>query len=96
MGNELIHDQLDRIQNGVSLNLRDKWLLDTLRAEISAVCFIKHHDYYVKPQMRYSLNDQWSVALFGDLYHGAGNSFLGTMRKNRLRMRSGDISSGRL
>jgi hypothetical protein len=84
LGNALIHDQFDRVQDGVSLSLRDKWLLDTLRAEISMIYFIRHRDYLVKPELRYALNDQWSAAILADLYHGPDDSFLGGLRKNSL------------
>lgn len=84
MGNALIRNQFDRVQNGVSVSVRDRWLHDTLQAELSGVYFFTHHDYLVKPQIQYALNDHWSILLFADIYHGPDDSFLGGLKKNTL------------
>ena len=84
MGNALIHNQFDRIQNGVSISIRDRWLHDTLQAELSGVYFLVHHDYLLKPQIQYALSDHWSILMLADIYHGPDDSFLGGLRNNSL------------
>jgi len=84
LGNALIHNQFDRVQNGVSISLRDRWFHDTLQAELSGVYFFAHHDYLFKPQVQYALSDHWSLRMLADIYHGPDDSFLGGLRKNSL------------
>ncbi len=81
-GNAMIHNQFDRKQDGASVSIRDKWLQDALRVEISGVFFFKHHDYLIRPEAQYDLNDQWTVAVFADRYGGQDSSFFGGLRKN--------------
>jgi hypothetical protein len=84
LGNALIHNQFDKQQDGFSLSLRDKWLHETLTAELSGVYFIERHDYLIKPKLQYALTDQWQVSLLAELYQGPENSFFGGLRKNSL------------
>jgi hypothetical protein len=84
MGNALIYNQLDRIQDGISVSIRDRWLHDTLAVELAGVYFLDRHDYLAKPQMKYALDDHWSILLLADIYRGPEDSFFGGLRKNSL------------
>jgi len=84
MGNAQIHNQFDKIQTGISISIRARGLHDALQAELSGVSFFVHHDYLIRPQLQYALNDHWSLLMMADIYHGPDDSFLGSLRKNSL------------
>lgn len=84
MGNALIHNQFDKRQDGVSLNLRDKWLHDILLTELTSVYFFTRHDYLLRPKVEYALTDQWQLILLADIYRGPKDSFFGGLRDNTL------------
>ena len=44
-GNSLIFNQFDRRQDGIAVRLSEKWLNDSLQAEIAGVYLFNHRDY---------------------------------------------------
>ena len=77
-----ISNQTDRVQNGVSLRVNNKWLNETLEAEVATVLFFTRLDFVVRPKLIYALADRWKVTVGGDIFRGDPQSFLGRLRDN--------------
>ena len=78
----VIANQHDRIHQGVTLRINDKWLNETLEGEIAGVFFFPRHDYLIRPKLTYAFTDRWKGSIGGDLYRGEQNSFFGYLRDN--------------
>jgi hypothetical protein len=83
-GNSLIFNQFDSRQDGITVRLSEKWLNDTLQAEITGACLFNHGDYVIRPKVQYAISDRWKAALLADFYRGPHDSFFGGFRKNSL------------
>lgn len=84
LGNAVIHNQFDKRQDGATGRLSERWLNDTLQAEVAGVYFFNRHDYLVRPKVQYTINDHWKAVILADVYRGPENSFLGSFHKNSL------------
>ncbi len=78
----VVNNQLDRIQQGVTLRVNYKWLNETLEGEVACVFFFPRHDYLIRPKVTYAFTDHWKGIIGGDLYRGDQRSFFGYLRDN--------------
>ena len=72
--------QLDRIQQGASLRISNKWLHETLEAEVAAVVNFTRHDYLLRPKLSYAFDDRWKGSLGAYLFRGDSDTFFGLLR----------------
>jgi hypothetical protein len=72
--------QLDRIQQGASLRIGDKWLNETLEAEVAAVVTFTRGDFLLRPKVAYAFDDRWKGSLGAYVYRGGSNTLFGLMR----------------
>jgi hypothetical protein len=75
--------QLDRLNSGVTFRVSNKWLHDTLEAEIFGVIHARRHDRFLRPLITYSFSDRWKGTLGAELYHGRPDTQFGGLRANR-------------
>ena len=83
MLNSLIDGQRDRITNGFSFRVGNKWLNDTLEVEIFAVGNLTREDAFVRPLVSYAFNDRWKGTIGAELYRGAQDTQYGILEPNR-------------
>jgi hypothetical protein len=81
--NALLDGQLDHTSNAVSFRVSNKWLHDTLEAEIFGIANLNHGDAFARPSMTYSLSDRWKATLGAELYRGDALTQFGSQRANR-------------
>jgi len=78
----IIASQQDRFQQGASLRVSNKWLNETLDAELTTVYNATRGDYLLRPKMGYAFSDHWRGSLGANLFRGDKNTFFGLL-KNR-------------
>lgn len=80
MQQNLSSNQQDSFQQGLSLRIANKWLHETLEAELAAVYDFKHKDYLLRPKLGYAFDDHWKGALGAILFRGDPQTFFGMLR----------------
>lgn len=78
----VITNQIDRVQQGVSLRLSDQWFNQTLEGELVGIIFFPRHDYALRPKVTYAFSDRWKGVIGADLFRGEERSFFGYLRDN--------------
>lgn len=76
----VVANQLDRTQQGMSLRISDKWLNETLEAEIAGVLNFTRHDYLLRPRLAYAFDDHWKGTVGAYRYRGNSNTFFGLLK----------------
>lgn len=72
-------NQYDETQHGLTFRISDKWLNNTLEAEIAGLLWLKHGDSLIRPKISYALNDAISLSMGAESYQGPHNSFFGRL-----------------
>jgi hypothetical protein len=72
--------QLDAFQHGASLRIGNKWLNETLEAEVAAVANITYRDYFLRPKLSYSIDDHWKGSLGANIFHGGKDTFFALLK----------------
>ena len=78
----ILNNELDRIVQGVSARINDKWLSDTLTAEIAGVYTFPRHGYFINSNISYALTDDWKFIAGADYFGGDDQTFYGRLKKN--------------
>lgn len=78
----LLVNQLDRVQNSFSLRVSNRWLRETLEAELVAVVSVDRFGWVLRPRVTYAITDRWRITVGGDLFGGERLSFFGNLRDN--------------
>lgn len=76
----VVANQMNRMQQGMSLRISDKWLDETLEGEIAGVADFTRHDFMLRPRVAYAFNDNWKGTLGAYVYRGGVNTFYGLLR----------------
>ncbi len=72
--------QLDRNKQGISFRINQKWLNDTLEAEVTTIYSFSTADYAIKPKLIYAINDHLKLTTGMDWFRGHQDSFFGRIR----------------
>lgn len=72
-------NQYDETQHGVTFRIGDKWLNDTLEAELAGLVWLRHGDSLIRPKISYALNDAVSLSMGAEWYQGPHDSFFGRL-----------------
>jgi len=80
--NAIILGQEDRASNGVTFRMSNKWLNETLEAEIFTVVNFTRSDRYIRPLVTYAFSDQLKGTLGGELYRGSPSTQYGSLRNS--------------
>jgi hypothetical protein len=67
--------QLDAFQQGASVRIGNKWLNETLEAEVAAVTNITYRDYFLRPKLSYLIDDHWKVSFGANIFQGGKDTF---------------------
>ncbi|MBI3593708.1 MAG: hypothetical protein HY200_01995 [Nitrospirae bacterium] len=78
----LFNNQLDRISEGASIRVSNKWFNETLEAELAGIGTWTRHDTLIRPKATYAITDQWKIVVAADIYRGPDDSFFGSLSKN--------------
>lgn len=76
----VVSNQLECFQQGASLRISDKWLHETLEAEVAVVFNFTRHDYLLRPKLSYAVDDHWKGSLGANVFRGGNDTFFGLMR----------------
>lgn len=76
----ILSNQQDAFQQGMSLRISDKWLNETLEAELAAVYNFTRRDYLLRPKLGYAFNDHWKGAAGAILFRGNDSTFFGLLQ----------------
>jgi hypothetical protein len=74
--------QLDRTEHGLALRIGDKWLHETLEAEVAVMSSLVRRDYVLKPKVSYAFNDHVKGVIGAELLRGSDDALFGRWRKN--------------
>lgn len=81
--NAILDGQRDRVSNGISFRVSNKWFNDTLEAEIFGVVNLTRNDSFWRPLLTYSFSDRWKGTVGAEFYRGADNTQYGSLKRNR-------------
>ncbi len=76
----IISNQQDNVQHGLSMRIADKWLHETLEAELAVVYNLTRSDYLLRPKIAYAFDDHWKGLLGATLFRGDADTFFGMLR----------------
>lgn len=76
----ILSNQQDRFQQGMSLRISDKWLNETLEAELAAIYNFTRRDYLLRPKLGYAFNDHWKGSAGATLFRGNDSTFFGLLQ----------------
>lgn len=78
----IIGSQTRGTQHGASARISDKWLHETLEAEIGIVGYFDPKGVLVRPKVTYSFTDHWKAIVGSEVYRGSNQSVFGLLRQN--------------
>ncbi len=79
----LLSGQLDKLNSGITLRVSNKWLHDTLEAEVFGIFNARRHNSFVRPLITYSFSDRWKGTIGAELYRGRSGTQFGNLKANR-------------
>lgn len=78
----IVNGQADRVQQGGTFRVADKWFNETLEADLSGVFFVPRFNWAIRGKGAYALSDRWKVVVGFDYFEGATPSFFQVLQKN--------------
>ena len=81
--NAVLGGQRDRVSDGVTFRVSNKWFNDTLEAEVFAVVNFTRNDAFVRPLLTYSFSDHWKATIGAEYFRGAPDTQYGGLKRNR-------------
>lgn len=78
----LLSNQLDQTSHGMSYRIGDKWLNETLEAEVAGIYMFTRHDYMVRPKIAYAFTDHVKGQIAAEIFRGSDLSFFGYLWGN--------------
>lgn len=81
--NAVLDGQRDRLSNGISFRVSNKWFNDTLEAELFTVLNLTRRDSFWRPLLTYAFNDDWKGTMGAEFYRGADDTQYGGLKPNR-------------
>jgi len=80
--NVIFHQQMDRIQEGITGRIKAQWWNDTLEAELLGVYNANRSDFFVRPSVAYAFTDTWKGFMGWDVFNGRKESLNGFLQNN--------------
>jgi hypothetical protein len=71
--------QLERSEHGITYRIANKWLNETLEAELAGVISLSRNAYAFKPRLSYAIDDHWRVTAGMNWYRGKADTFFGQL-----------------
>jgi hypothetical protein len=75
-----INNQLDRVQESITLRVSKKWFNETLETEVASIVGLNRLDYALRPKAKYAITDRLRATVGGDIFRGPTPSFFGRIR----------------
>ena len=72
-----------RANYGMTTRISNKWLNDTLEAELLAFVNFEHTNSYLRPLLTYAFTDHAKATLGAEFYRGPDNSPFGQLKRNQ-------------
>jgi len=79
----ILFGQRDRINNGFTFRVSDKWFNDTLGAEVLCIANTTRHDFYLRPLVTYAFTDDWKGMVGAEYFSGRYDTQFGSQKANR-------------
>ncbi|MES2152499.1 MAG: DUF1302 family protein [Pseudomonadota bacterium] len=79
----LLNGQRDRINNGISFRVSNKWLNDSLEFEVFSVLNLTRSNRLIRPLLTYAFNDHWKGTIGAEYYSGADDTQFGSLKASR-------------
>lgn len=76
----IFSNQLFPYQQGVTVRISNKWLNETLEAEVAGIVNATTRDYALRPKVSYNFTDHWKGTVGADLFRGPEETFYGRLR----------------
>ena len=76
----IISNQQDSVQHGLSMRIANKWMHETLDAELAVVYNLTRSDYLLRPKLSYAFDDRWKGSLGAYIFRGGSDTFFGLLR----------------
>ncbi|MES2937563.1 MAG: DUF1302 family protein [Pseudomonadota bacterium] len=80
--NALLAGQQDRSNHGITFRVGNKWLHDTLEAELFAVVNAQRRNSLIRPLVTYTFSDHVKGTVGAEYFRGAPGTQYGSLRKN--------------
>lgn len=81
--NSILDGQADRITDGITFRISNKWFNDTLEAELFAVTNFTRVNCFIRPLVTHAFSDRWKGSIGAELYCGAAETQFGSLKSNR-------------
>jgi hypothetical protein len=78
----VINFQRDKTTQGMTVRVSNKWLHDTLEAELAGVWDYTRHGYVIRPKLIYAITDKWKATAGADFLRGPEDSVYGRLKDN--------------
>lgn len=78
----LVANQRHRLEHGVSFRISDRWLNDTLSAELVSVVSLTRGDSAWQGKVAYAVDDHLRLTVGFDLFRGGEDTYYGRLRRN--------------
>ncbi len=75
-----INNQLDEVQESITLRVNKKWFNETLETEVASIVGLNRLDYAVRPKVKYAITDRLRATVGGDIFRGPTPSYFGRIR----------------
>lgn len=82
--NAIIHRQLAAEQDSVSLRLNNKWLQETLEADLLMIYDFYEQDSMLQPKISYAFTDSVKATLGAFIFDGDTNTFYGNLKDSNM------------
>jgi hypothetical protein len=79
-----ISQQLRPVQQGATMRISNKWMHETLAAELAGIFLSPPWQLAIRPRLTYAATDDWSILLGGDVLNGGSETLFRELRKNSL------------
>jgi hypothetical protein len=79
----LLAGQRDRVNSGITLRASNKWLNDSLDAEIFLIRNSTRRDLFLRPLVTYAFSDHWKGTVGIEYYRGAEDTQFGSQTANK-------------
>jgi hypothetical protein len=78
-----INNQLERVQQGATARVSNRWLQETVEAEATWAFFAPRFSHAVRAKLTYTFSDRWKGVVGFDYFDGEQPSFFRTVAQNR-------------
>lgn len=79
----VLNGQRDRVNNGISFRVSNKWFNDAMEFEVFSVLNLTRSDRLIRPLLTYAFSDHWKGTIGAEFYSGADDTQFGNLKASR-------------